>query len=81
MSLEDLACSEVVDIVDHYLEGTMPAADRVRLEEHLRVCEGCVNYLEQVRTTIRLTGGLADESLPPGMSAALLDAFRAWKAR
>jgi anti-sigma factor RsiW len=81
MSVEDLPCREVTEILDGYLDGTMPAGDRARLEAHLRSCEGCVNYLDQLRTTIRLTGTLSDGTLPPATTTALLDAFRAWKAR
>jgi anti-sigma factor RsiW len=81
MSAEDLPCREVTEILDGYLDGTMPADDRARLDAHLRICEGCVNYLDQLRTTIRLTGTLSDRSLPPGTTAAVMDAFRAWKAR
>jgi anti-sigma factor RsiW len=81
MSTEDLPCREVTEILDGYLDGTMSADDRARLEAHLRSCEGCVNYLDQLRTTIRLTGTLGDTSVPPETTAAVMDAFRAWKAR
>jgi anti-sigma factor RsiW len=81
MSVEDLPCREVTEIIDGYLDGTMPAGDRARLEAHLETCEGCVNYLDQLRTTIRLTGTLDHGTLPESKAAAIIDAFRAWKAR
>jgi anti-sigma factor RsiW len=81
MSVEDLPCREVTEILDGYLDGTMPDGDRARLEAHLETCEGCVNYLHQLRTTIRLTGTLDNGTLPPQTRTALMDAFRAWKAR
>jgi anti-sigma factor RsiW len=81
MSVENLRCVEVTEILDDYLEGTMPDAERRRLEAHLSDCEGCTNYLEQLRATIRVSGALDDEALPPGMGDALLDAFRAWRGR
>jgi predicted anti-sigma-YlaC factor YlaD len=77
MSGEELSCQEVVEILNDYLEGAMPAADRARIEQHLAECEGCDNYLEQLRTTIRLTGSLTEQSIPPGVMASLLRVFRA----
>ena len=76
----DLRCREVTEILDAYLDGSMPAPERERLEAHLAVCPGCVNYLEQLRATIRVTGALADDGLPAGTAGAVMDAFRAWKA-
>lgn len=77
MSGEELSCQEVVEILNDYLEGAMLAADRARIEQHLAECEGCDNYLEQLRTTIRLTGSLSEQSIPPEVMASLLRVFRA----
>jgi predicted anti-sigma-YlaC factor YlaD len=78
MSAVELNCREVVEILDDYLAGAMAAAERDRVERHLAECEGCVNYLEQLRTTIRLTGRLTKQAVPPEAMAALLEAFRTW---
>jgi anti-sigma factor RsiW len=75
----DLACVEFVELVTEYLEGTMPAADRRRVEAHLEACDGCDRYLEQIRTTIALTGRItvADvEALAPEARESLVLAFR-----
>jgi predicted anti-sigma-YlaC factor YlaD len=76
---KDLTCREVVELVTDYLEGTMPAADRARFEEHLMGCEGCGFYLDQVRTTIRVTGGIDEDSIPADQLEALTGAFRNWR--
>jgi predicted anti-sigma-YlaC factor YlaD len=78
MSAVELDCREVVEILDDYLAGAMAAAERNRVERHLAECEGCLNYLEQLRTTIRLTGRLTEQAVPPEAMAALLEAFRTW---
>ncbi len=75
----DMACKELVELVTEYLEGTLPEADRARLEHHLTLCDGCTNYLEQMRITIRLTGMLTEESIPSEGKAELLAVFRTWK--
>jgi anti-sigma factor RsiW len=76
---EDLTCAELVELVTDYLEGELPEADRVRFEEHLGVCDGCSSYLEQMRTTIELTGRLSETDLDPRTKDALLATFREWK--
>jgi len=76
MSVADLTCKEIVEIVTDYLEGTLPRAQRRAFDAHLAECDGCTQYLEQMRETIRLTGTLTEESLEPDLRAKLLDAFR-----
>jgi anti-sigma factor RsiW len=76
---EDLSCAELVELVTEYLEGTLPPEHRVRFEEHLVDCDGCSNYVQQMRTTIRLTGRLSEVQLDSRMKDALLATFRNWK--
>jgi len=79
MKLErELACRQVVELVTAYLDDALDPVDRERFEEHLVFCDGCANYLEQMRTTIRLTGG-AGLVLPPALESRLLDAFNDWR--
>jgi anti-sigma factor RsiW len=75
----ELACQDVVELVTAYLDDALDPADRERFEEHLVFCGGCESYLEQMRTTIRLTGRTEHE-LPAELQAELLEAFRGWRA-
>jgi anti-sigma factor RsiW len=75
----ELACQDVVELVTAYLDDALDPVDRERFEEHLVFCDGCENFLEQMRTTIRLTRG-AEAELPAELQARLLDAFRGWRA-
>ena len=77
----DLTCRELVDLVTDYLEGALPTEDRLDFEHHLVWCSWCRDYLDQVRTTIELTGATATEELEPDspLREQLLDAFRDWK--
>jgi predicted anti-sigma-YlaC factor YlaD len=77
----ELTCREVVELVTGYLEGTMPPDERVRFEEHVSACDGCTNYVHQMRETIRLTGMLTEEQVTDEQRDALLMAFRGWKSR
>jgi MFS family permease len=50
----DLACRELVGIVSDYVDGVLPADWRARADEHLRACDGCTAYLQQIRATVDL---------------------------
>jgi anti-sigma factor RsiW len=75
----ELACRQVVELVTAYVEDALDPVDRERFEEHLVFCDGCANYLEQIRTTIRLASRVED-ALPAELEAELLEAFRGWRA-
>jgi predicted anti-sigma-YlaC factor YlaD len=74
----DLTCSELVELITDYLENSLPADQRVRFDQHLAICEGCRNYVDQMRTTIALTGALKEQDIPSTARARLLSAFRGW---
>jgi len=75
----EMTCKELVELVTDYLEGILPADVRTRFENHLAGCDGCTNYLEQMRQTIRLTGQVREENLTPQQREDLLSLFRDWK--
>ena len=76
-----MSCHELVTLVTEYLEGTLRARDRRRFERHIRGCDGCTTYVEQMRQTIRLAGSLSEHDLAPHAREELLAAFRDWKQR
>lgn len=75
-SPDPLRCREVVELVTDYLDGALAPADAVRLEEHLAACAPCVRYIEQVRQTIRASGVVEAEAVPPDVLDRLLVAYR-----
>jgi anti-sigma factor RsiW len=77
----EMTCRELVELVTEYLEGTLPPADRQRFEAHLRTCDGCTIYLEQIRQLIAALGRLTEETIPEDAKRTLLDAFRDWRHR
>jgi anti-sigma factor RsiW len=79
VSLPEMTCRELVELVTDYLEGALSDRDRERFEGHIAVCEHCTAYLDQMRVTIVATGRLTEESLDPAMRDELLSAFRGWK--
>ena len=75
----EMTCKELVELVTEYLEETLPAEVRARMEKHLSGCDGCTNYLEQMRQTIRLTGQVREENLTATQRDDLLRLFRGWQ--
>jgi anti-sigma factor RsiW len=72
-----ITCQEVVALVTDYLDGALERDVHAALEVHLRDCEGCALYVEQMRTTARLAAAAELEQRPD--SSALLEAFRSFK--
>jgi hypothetical protein len=68
----DITCREVVGLVTDYLESALPVRERVRLEQHLIVCEGCANYADQMQMTVRLTGLAALDEFPAARKRDLI---------
>ena len=71
-------CQEVVELASEYLEGVMTPVQRTEFELHLNFCDGCFNFVEQVRTTVATAGSVSEEDIPDGVRAQLLEAFRDW---
>ena len=76
MTPRDIACNELVELLTEYLEGALPPAEVVAVEEHLRGCDACQRYLDQLRTTIGLLGSVPTPTLSDDTVDALLAAFQ-----
>jgi anti-sigma factor RsiW len=72
-------CNELVELVTAYLDDALDAETRARVEAHLADCEGCANYVQQFRSTVRTVGRITDEQLDPAFRSRLLDAFRNYR--
>nr|WP_205267754.1 zf-HC2 domain-containing protein [Mycolicibacterium sphagni] len=72
-------CNELVELVTAYLDGSLDLQTRARFDLHLLDCDGCENYLQQLRVTIDTVGRISDEQVDPQFRTKLLNAFRDWK--
>jgi anti-sigma factor RsiW len=77
----DIACTEVVEIVTDYLEGSLSPGRAHAFEHHLATCPGCTEYVEQMRTLAGSLGGIAEQSLSPDQRAGLMAALRELRDR
>jgi anti-sigma factor RsiW len=80
MTVPDLTCQQLVELVTDYLEGALSPAATTRFEEHLASCDGCRSYLEQMQVTLRVMGSIPADSLEGAARERLLTAFRGWSA-
>lgn len=80
VSVEQLSCQELVELVTSYLEGALSEGERGSFEHHIEGCSGCHEYVRQMRQTIELTGRLTPEDVSPEAERKLLTVFRNWKA-
>jgi anti-sigma factor RsiW len=79
MSGRGLTCRQVVDFLDRFVGGELPAPETERFQAHLRACPECVDYLRSYRETIRLSASAwADaESLPADVPPRLVEGILA----
>lgn len=76
MSTGPMDCNELVELVTAYLDGALDPDTRARFDAHLLDCDGCENYLQQFRETVRAVGKITDDELDPAFRNRLLDAFK-----
>ena len=72
-------CQEIVELVNDYLGGGMSASDRARFDQHLAECDGCTSYLQQMKSTIALSGELREAALSDDAKRELVELFRRWR--
>ena len=77
----EMDCKSLVELVTDYLEGALPDDERAHLEAHLADCDGCNTYLDQIRTTLRLTGALSEQKTPAEAREAFRHVHRSWRAK
>ena len=79
MTESDLTCKELTELITNYLEGKLLQPDRLRFEQHISACDGCLAYIDQMRITVASLGNRPRMELPKSMESDLLLAFRRWK--
>jgi len=77
---KDIVCQQAVELVTDYLDGALPRRDRRRFERHLRACPNCTAYVEQIRSTIALTGAVEVDELTPEAREDLSELYRRWRS-
>lgn len=79
MMPKQIDCSELVELVTLYLEGSLDLEDRARFDAHLLECDGCENYLQQFRSTLATVGKIPAGELDPAFRGRLMRVFQDWR--
>jgi anti-sigma factor RsiW len=77
--IREIPCQEVVELVTAYFDGSLSRSDRRRFRAHIRGCDHCTAYIEQMRVMIEATGRITEEDIPPAAREELMEAFRGWQ--
>ena len=78
-SADHITCQEVVELVNDYLERSLPPDETTVFEQHLNFCDGCDLYVEQLKRSVETVGAVREEDVPAEAKERLLGAFRDWK--
>lgn len=70
-------CKDSIDFLRHYLDGDMPEDEARQLQEHLRGCSPCVDFLRTYRATPKLCKRALAKAMPDEMAAKMRDFLRA----
>lgn len=75
---EEMTCVELVELVTQYLDGQLSTEEREAFREHLRGCDGCTAYVEQIRALHRVAAAVPPERLSVDAEEQILELFRRW---
>ena len=78
--VREIPCQELVELVTAYFDGSLSRSERRRFRAHIRGCDHCTTYVEQMREVIEATGTLTEDDIDPVAREELMEAFRGWKA-
>jgi hypothetical protein len=53
-------CQMFVSLIDDFVDLTLKPADRLRMEEHLRMCSNCRKELEELQSLLARSAGLSE---------------------
>ena len=76
MRVIEISCVEVWRELSNYIEGTVDAGLRLRMEEHFKTCEHCTAVLDGMKNIVRLAGDNRVFDLPAGFSGRLKERLR-----
>jgi hypothetical protein len=74
--VDEITCRELVELVTPYLEDALDEPTLLALEEHLVMCDWCVDYVDQFRATVDVLAALPPEPVPDRLRETVRAALR-----
>ena len=69
-----LTCKEFLQELTDYLDSTVDAELRIKLERHINECPNCFVILDTTQKTIKVYKGMQEKELPADVEARLMKA-------
>lgn len=79
--MRDVTCASGVELLMEYLEGMLPAGQRIELETHVAGCPRCQAFLASYRETPRLMRDATATPLPEEAASSLSALLRSLRGR
>lgn len=73
---DDLTCQQVTALLVEYFTEALAPKTLQALQEHLRICEDCLAFLNTYRATIQTTRTLRYDDMPAALQDRLLSFLR-----
>jgi predicted anti-sigma-YlaC factor YlaD len=74
--VDEITCKHLVELVTPYLENALDEPTHDLVEEHLVMCDWCVDYVEQIHATVGVLANLPPEPVPERLREAIAGALR-----
>ena len=76
----EIECRQIGELLDDYLEGSLPRATQELIDFHIDGCAPCVAFLNTYRGTVDATRTVGDVPIPPEMKKRLLAVLKSTTA-
>ena len=76
----EIECRQIAELLNDYLEGTLPRPTRELIDFHIDGCPPCVAFINTYRGTIQAAGKLEDVVIPSELKKRLLAVLKSDKA-
>ncbi len=74
--LTNKTCKQLTDLVSDYLNDKLSPTVTRDLQQHLRICPDCVNFLNTYKKTVSVTRSIRPEEIPPRVRNNILNFLR-----
>lgn len=75
---DEISCQRLIlEKLLEFEEGTMPEAERLRLQHHIEECPPCVQFLSTYRAAGRTLRMLKPREIPPALAKTVMAFVRA----
>lgn len=71
-----ISCADALELATDHLEQALDPADAEDYLTHLSLCQGCQVFLDQVRTTVHVTGHLRGRPATDALADRLAERLR-----